>query len=135
MDSSDRTLFLIGTGPGNGRAISALFASKRYNRVALFARRAEQLKIEADALTKALGANAITVKTWAVDVTDADSLLKVLGEADEELGMPECVYYNAARVLPSALLTHPVEDLEYDLKVELFPRTKISFHARKATND
>lgn len=65
-----------------------------------------------------VGSN-VKVKTFAIDVTDTDALNKALDVADAELGKPEFVFYNAARVIPSQLLSHDVKEIEYDLKVSL----------------
>lgn len=116
MAPQGKTLLVVGSGPGIGRAVSTLFASKGYNNVVLVARRADQLKDEQAALQQAVGQH-VTIKTIAVDITDTDALLKGLEDADAAVGKPETVFFNAARVLPSALLDHSVKDLEYDLKV------------------
>ncbi|OTB00858.1 hypothetical protein M426DRAFT_26205 [Hypoxylon sp. CI-4A] len=113
-----RTLLVIGSGPGIGRAVTSLFASKRYNNVALIARRAEQLAIESNAVKEAVGSQ-VNVKTYALDVTDSAALTEALEDSEKELGKPETVFYNAARVLPSQLLTHEVKDIEYDLKINV----------------
>lgn len=118
MAPNSKTFIVIGSGPGNGRAVTTLFAKKRYNNVALIARRPEQLKLDKKAIEEAVG-DGVTVKTYAVDVVDSDALLKVLDEIDAQLGKPECIFYNAARVLPSRLLTHDVKDIEYDFKVSI----------------
>ncbi|KAM0816683.1 putative short-chain alcohol [Seiridium cardinale] len=111
-------LLVIGVGPGIGRAVASTFASKRYHSVALFARRSDQLSLEKQALEEAVG-HELNVKTYALDVTDNDALLKALDDVDATLGKPECVFYNAARVLPSQLLTHDVEEIEYDFKINV----------------
>lgn len=118
MASNAKTLIVIGVGPGNGRAVATLFAKKRYSNVALIARRPEQLEVEQRAIEAAVGAG-VSVKTYALDVTDNDALSKALSDIEVQLGKPECVFYNAARVLPSDLLTHDVKDIEYDFKVSL----------------
>ncbi|KAK0658490.1 hypothetical protein QBC41DRAFT_55667 [Cercophora samala] len=116
--SPGRTLLVLGSGPGIGRSVATLFASKRYNNVVLIARRAEQLEDEKKAVLKTVGSQ-INVRTYAADVTHTHSLLQALDDADAAFGKPEVVFYNAARVLPSALLTHPVEDVEYDFKINV----------------
>lgn len=118
MASKSKTLVVLGSGPGNGRAVTTLFAKKRYNHVALIARRPEQLNLDQKAIEEAVG-DGVTVKTYAVDVVDSEELLKALDEIDAQLGKPECIFYNAARVLPSRLLTHDVKDIEYDFKVSM----------------
>ncbi|KKY32255.1 putative short-chain alcohol [Diaporthe ampelina] len=118
MASSDKTLVVIGSGPGIGRSVTTLFATKRYNNVALIARRADQLGLEQKAVEEAVG-SGVRVKTYAVDVVDSSALLKALDDVEAQLGKPECIFYNAARVLPSELLTHDVKDVEYDFKINV----------------
>ena len=98
--------------------MTTLFASKGYTNVALIARRAEQLNVEGKAIERAVGSH-INVKTYAVDVVDTDALVKALDDTEKEFGKPNCVFYNAARVLPSALLTHDVKEIDYDFKVSV----------------
>lgn len=116
MASTNRTLVVIGAGPGIGRSVTSLFATKRYNNVALIARRAEQLKLEQDALKESVG-QQVNIKTYVVDVVDTEALLGALADVEALFGQPECIFYNAARVLPSQLLEHDVAEIEYDFKV------------------
>ncbi len=115
MASSNKTIVVVGSGPGIGRSVTSLFASKRYNNVALIARRAEQLELERRALKGTVGPQ-VNVRTYAVDIADDEAFLKALQSVEAELGKPECVFFNAARVLPSHLLSHDVKDIEYDFK-------------------
>ncbi|KAI0015072.1 NAD(P)-binding protein [Xylariomycetidae sp. FL0641] len=119
MTSNDRTLLLIGSGPGIGQSVATLFASKRFTKVALVARNAEKLAAVADAVKKSSSSTPIEVKTYPVDVVDADAFKKALDSVEADLGKPECIYYNAARVLPSPInpMTHDVQDIEYDFKI------------------
>ncbi|KXX82454.1 hypothetical protein MMYC01_201656 [Madurella mycetomatis] len=116
--TSGKTLLVVGSGPGIGRAVTTLFASKRYSNVILVARRAKQLNEEETAVKRAVGPR-VNVKTLAVDITQTDALFKALDEADAAVGKPECVFFNAARVLPSALLDHDVKEVEYDFKITI----------------
>lgn len=118
LATPDRTLLVLGSGPGIGRSVAALFASNRYSKVVLIARRAEQLNTEKRALQAAVP--SVKVKTYAVDLTNTKALTAALDDADAVFGRPETVLYNAARVLPSELFVHPVEEIEYDLKVGCF---------------
>jgi NAD(P)-dependent dehydrogenase (short-subunit alcohol dehydrogenase family) len=117
--SPTKTLLVVGSGPGIGRAVATLFASKRYTNIVLIARRAESLAQE-QAAVEAASPHA-NVKTYAVDITDAAAVGKALDDADAAFGKPECVFYNAARVLPSALFEHDVKEVEYDFKVRAPP--------------
>jgi NAD(P)-dependent dehydrogenase (short-subunit alcohol dehydrogenase family) len=115
MSADSRTLLVIGSGPGIGRSVSQLFAAKRFPNVILVARRSEQLETEKADLEAAVP--EAKVKTYAVDITDLGALEDVLNETDAEFGTPECVFFNAARVQPSMLLSHSVQDIEYEFKV------------------
>jgi NAD(P)-dependent dehydrogenase (short-subunit alcohol dehydrogenase family) len=111
-----KTLLVVGSGPGIGRAVATLFASKGYSNVVLVARRTESLAQEKAALEQTVGAQA-KINTYTVDITDSTALTKALDSADAAFGKPDCVFFNAARVLPSALFEHDVKDIEYDFKV------------------
>jgi len=115
---SDKTILVLGAGPGIGRSVTSLFASRRYNNVVLIARRAGQLAVEKRAVQDAVG-RRVNIKTYAVDTAKTEDLLQALDDADAAFGKPEVVFYNAARVLPSAIVDHPVEDIEYDLKINV----------------
>ncbi|KAK4235562.1 hypothetical protein C8A03DRAFT_46322 [Achaetomium macrosporum] len=114
--TSNKTLLVVGSGPGIGRAVTTLFASKRYNNIALIARRAESLATEKAAVEQGVGSQ-VRIETYAVDVTDSAALLKAVDDADAALGKPECVFFNAARVVPSAFFEHDVKEIEYDFKI------------------
>lgn len=124
MVSTARTLLVVGSGPGIGRAVTVLFTTKRYNNVVLVARRADSLAAEKAAVEQAVGPQ-INVKTYAVDITDLAALGTALDDADASFGKPECVFFNAARVLPSAFFEHDVKEIEYDHKVRICPFTPI----------
>jgi len=113
---ASKTLLVVGSGPGIGRAVATLFASKGYHNVVLIARRADSLASEKTAVEEAVGTQ-VNVRTYPVDITDPAALGKALDDADAAFGKPECVFFNAARVLPSAFFEHDVKEIEYDLKV------------------
>lgn len=113
----NRTILILGAGPGIGRSVATLFASKRFRNVVLIARSAEHLAAEKAAVENAVGAHQVSVRTYAVDTTHTQDLLAALDDADAAFGKPELVFYNAARVQPSAFFTHPLEDMEYEIKV------------------
>lgn len=114
--TANRTIVIIGTGPGIGRSVTSLFASNRYNKIALLARRDEQLQLEKAAVEAAVR-HPVTVKTYVVDVSDGDALVSAMDKIDADLGQPEVIFYNAARVVFSNFFEHPVKEIEYDFKV------------------
>lgn len=50
-------------------------------------------------------------------MTDSAPFAEALDAAENTVGQPDIIFCNAARVLLSILLTHDVNDIEYDLKV------------------
>ncbi|KAF7514499.1 hypothetical protein G7054_g15262 [Neopestalotiopsis clavispora] len=127
MAHQNKTLLVIGAGPGIGRSVTTLFASKGYTKVALFARSSEGLAAEQKAVEESVGSGG-KVKSYQVDVADLDALAKALAEADADLGKPDCIFYNAARVRPSELLAHDVQEIEYDFKINVSGLYKVSQH-------
>lgn len=115
------SLILIGSGPGIGLAVAKLFASKRFSKVALLARSQDKLDEARDAVKSAASSSnnksSLDVRTYAVDIADDKALLKVLKATQDDLGPPECVYFNAARVQPSSFFDTTLEEMEQDFKV------------------
>lgn len=104
-----RTLIVIGIH------VASRFASQGFSKIALLARNKEQLARDSAAV-KTRRAD-LHVKTYAVDVTDSAELSGALGAITDDLGPPEVVFFNAARVKPSTLLEVDDEELLYDCKV------------------
>lgn len=117
--STSPTLLVIGSGPGIGVSTAALFAQKRFERIALISRRSDRLaEDKATIATKVGSAKNVDITTWAVDITDSVEFKKTLH--DIELwaqGNIECVLYNAARVNYSTLTSFTDDELLYDFKV------------------
>lgn len=117
---TNRPLVLIGSGPGIGRHVASLFASNRFNAVALVARSTQKLaQVQKDIEQVALGAQ---VRTYPIDVTETEAFSKVLEDISRDLGQPECVYYNAAEIIVTKLLDDVEGTVLYDFKVREFSR-------------
>jgi NAD(P)-dependent dehydrogenase (short-subunit alcohol dehydrogenase family) len=115
---SPYSLVVIGSGPGIGAHVARQFVEHGFAKVALVARNQQQLDIDRASVEQALGAGAnITVKTYAVDITDTPKLAATLDQISDALGPPEVVFFNAARVLPSTLLEADEDGIIYDFKV------------------
>ncbi|OAG41891.1 hypothetical protein AYO21_03894 [Fonsecaea monophora] len=98
--SDNKLIVILGSGPGIGASTGAIFASKGFN-VALLSRNVERLSQDA---ARVQAANpGVTVKAYPVDVGDHNALALVLAKVHADLGPPEVVYYNAARVMPSRI--------------------------------
>ncbi|PHH89240.1 hypothetical protein CDD83_6431 [Cordyceps sp. RAO-2017] len=111
----DYCLVVIGSGPGIGVHVGALFASRRYSRLALIARSEPRLAEDRAAIEAA--APGVSVKTYAADVTDLARLRAVLDQIGRDLGTVECLFFNAAQVRPSKLLEADEDDMVYDFKI------------------
>lgn len=114
----DSTLVVIGSGPGIGSAVAAIFAQEGFDKIALLSRNATRLEQDRQAVEEAAQAanRDVSVGTWAVDITDTAAYQDVLGRVSS-FGTLECILFNAARVKTSDLMEEPVEELEYDFKV------------------
>ncbi|KAG6005324.1 hypothetical protein E4U21_000239 [Claviceps maximensis] len=110
-----RALVVIGSGPGIGVHVASHFASRGFNKIALMARNKEQLTKDSAAVKKARA--GVDVQTYAVDVTDSAALRRALHDITDDLGPPEVVFFNAARVRPSTLLEVDDVELLYDFKI------------------
>jgi NAD(P)-dependent dehydrogenase (short-subunit alcohol dehydrogenase family) len=122
MSDSTRLLIVIGSGPGIGVGVASYFASKNFNRIALLARNRERLKEDAvsvlDTVQRSKGMNnGVTVKTYAVDASDVNRLGIVLMRVVADLGKPEVVVYNAARVGGGKFFDADEEAVDYDFRV------------------
>src|SRR4051812_34525733 len=84
---------IIGAGPGLGRAVAHRFAREQFP-VALIARTQSTVDDTADAL----GHSGVEVLAVTADSADESSLRAALDAAQERLGPPDVVGYNAAVV-------------------------------------
>ncbi len=119
-------LVVIGSGPGIGMYVAKLFAARRYDKVALVARRQESLDRDRQAVIAA--AAGVEVQTFVADASDTASLGGVLGEVRARLGVPETVFFNAAQVRES-FPPESAESAEEDLELNFKARTTRPFHA------
>ncbi|QPH06201.1 hypothetical protein C2857_004522 [Epichloe festucae Fl1] len=110
-----RSLVVIGSGPGIGVHVASHFASKGFSKIALLARSTGQLERDSAAVRSDHG--HVDVRAYPVDVTDSAGLRAALGRITDDLGPPEVVFFNAARVKPSLLLEVGDEEMLYDFKI------------------
>jgi NAD(P)-dependent dehydrogenase (short-subunit alcohol dehydrogenase family) len=112
------TLLVVGSGPGIGVSTASLFASRKFNKIALISRDPERIKEDRESVlqnARKAGRN-VEVKTWNVDVTDTIALQKILKEV-ERFGSVSCVLFNAARVGMSKLLEFEESEILKDFMV------------------
>lgn len=113
--SSNKLIVILGSGPGIGVATGSLFASKGFA-VALLSRNAERLDQDA-ARVRTAGGSGAKVHAYPVDLGDHNALALTLAKVEADLGSPEVMYYNAARIMPTKIgVTSPEIVLE-DFKV------------------
>lgn len=107
--SSSRGVAVVaGVGPGNGVAISRLFAQRGY-RVAMLARRAEQLTRWEREIAGARG--------FACDVTDAARVASTFAAIRSELGPVRVLVHNAALGVFGEFMDVKPEQLEAAFRV------------------
>ena len=92
--------------------------------MALVARNQKKLHQDKDFVEQAAGgADKATVKTYSTDITEFKKFASTLTQIGQDLGTPECIFFNAALVRPSKLLEVSEEDMVYDYKASYFSRS------------
>jgi len=91
-----RSIIIIGVGPFLSRSLAVKLASLGW-RIVLISRSIDKLEAVAAAARKA-GGRDDTVLCKTADAGDPEQLLDALDWASRELGVVDCVCYNAARV-------------------------------------
>jgi len=122
---SDNAIVVIGSGPGIGTNTAAVFAAKKFNKVALVARNPAQLEKDAATVTSAADGN-VTVKTYSTDVIDPAKFTETLKQISQDLGTVEVVLYNAAIVAESRHIEVSDEELIRDFKISTIALNNLS---------
>ena len=110
-----KLLVIVGTGPGIGLSTASLFASKGFN-VALLSRNEERLDQDVVKVGKA-GKGKVKVMSFPVDVSDHAALQKTLEDVEAQMGKPEVVIFNAARIAETMIGEASVDEILDDFKV------------------
>lgn len=118
-----RVLIVLGSGPGIGVGVASRFVQGGFDRVALISRNPQRLATDASTVSSAAAAasKTLTVKTYAVDVSESVKLEATLKQVVQDLGGPEVVVYNAARVGGGKFFEQSEESVDFDFKVR-FPK-------------
>lgn len=115
--SSSPVLLVLGSGPGIGIHTAKAFARKNhFGTIALVARSPERLAKEKAEIEEVIEGGKTQVETFPTDLTDRNKLKGTLKEV-EKLGTLGCVFFNAATVRMSEVLTTSLEEIEEDFKV------------------
>ncbi|PNP49891.1 hypothetical protein THARTR1_09421 [Trichoderma harzianum] len=113
---SNNSVVIIGSGPGIGSHTAAIFASKRFNKVALVARNPDKLEKDAAFVNSAAPGQA-EIKTYPTDISNSQALAATLAQITNDLGTPEFVLFNAAVIALTPLLEFDDESILEDFKV------------------
>ena len=113
--SSRRAIFIVGSGPMIGSHVARLFATHGFTKIALFARSPSNLSRDASFITST--APSATVRTYPADVTDHVALTSALEAAVAEIGVPEVLVYNAARIKYGAFGEYSTDDMLVDYQI------------------
>lgn len=112
----NKLIVVLGSGPGLGVATGSTFAAKGFD-VALLARNAQRLQHDVATVQKA--ASNTKVQAYPVDVSDHGALSETLKQVEADMGAPEVVFFNAARVRPSNIGETTPEYLLEDFKASI----------------
>ncbi|PNP45149.1 hypothetical protein TGAM01_v206741 [Trichoderma gamsii] len=113
---SNNTVVIIGSGPGIGSHTASIFASKRFNKVALVARNPAQLEKDAATVSSA-APGQVQVKTYPTDIVDSEKLAATLSQIKNDLGAPEFILFNASIIAMSPLLEFSEEAVVQELRI------------------
>ena len=98
-----------------GSHVARLFAQHGFKHLALFSRSNSNLSRDASFVTSAVP--SASVHTYEADVTNHASLSAALEKAISEIGVPEVVLYNAARINIGTFGQYSSEDIVEDFKI------------------
>ena len=98
-----------------GSHVDPLFAQRGFEHLALFSRSTSNLSRDASFVTSAVP--SASVHTYETDVTDHASLSAALEKAVSEIGVPEVVLYNAARINFGMFGQYSPEDIAEDFMI------------------
>ncbi|KAI9726995.1 MAG: hypothetical protein M1834_008577 [Cirrosporium novae-zelandiae] len=113
----ERTLVVIGSGPGIAVAVASAFAQNGFSHVALLSRDKARLSSDRETVLQNAERNGkiVQVRTWNVDITDSQALEDTFKEV-QSFGTIECILFNAARVGPSSFFEFPETEIMRDFQ-------------------
>ncbi|KAH4224133.1 hypothetical protein HBI38_069840 [Parastagonospora nodorum] len=129
MTTTTRTPIVFGAGPGIGNHVAAEFASKDINHIILLSRNTQRLQKE-DAPFVSAASKDVKVDILQIDLSDLASIPAVLKELDNLTTNEsvEIIFFNAARIHPSPILSTPVQEIDEDLRTTTLSLYLIAQH-------
>ncbi|KAG0645479.1 hypothetical protein D0Z07_8592 [Hyphodiscus hymeniophilus] len=111
-------MVVVGSGPGIGLSTASIFASRKFSKIVLISRDSSRLSKDKASVLEAANAagREVEVSIFSQDIAETKSFEKTLKKV-EELGEISCVFYNAARVCPSDLMTYAEEEVIKDFMI------------------
>lgn len=115
----NRTIIILGSGPGIGNHIAASFLSKGFTHAILLSRNTTRLQEDAAFVQPHASSPTAKVSTLRLDLSDLASIPSVLEQIDNLLAgqAPEVIVFNAARIKQTEVLSVPVSEIEEDFRV------------------
>ncbi len=114
MKYTEKSILVIGAGPGIGHGVAQKFGMEGYN-VGLISRKEKSL----ETLKEQLENDGIATVYATADVTDVEAFSEALRELDEKLPNLTVVHYNVAPMAPKHLLKYDTESFINGLHIGL----------------
>lgn len=110
----EKVIAIAGMGGGISYAVALRFGRAGYQ-VAMIARNEEKLKVFKDMLFK----DGIPSEYYVADVSVQSQLTKAFRKLKEELGDPEVLHYNAAKIKDKHILRESIASIASDIKTNV----------------
>ncbi len=114
MEYTEKSIIIVGAGPGIGHGVAQKFGAEGYS-VGLISRKEKTLKT----LKEQLENDGIATVYATADVTDVEAFSKALRELDKKLPNLTVVHYNVAPMAPKHLLSYDTESFINGLHIGL----------------
>jgi len=119
MSTPNRTIIILGAGPGIGNHLASEFLSRSFTHAVLLSRNAARLEQDkAFVLSKAN--RPVKVDTLTLDLSDLPSVHPTLDKVESLAAAAgsqiEAVVFNAARIVASSVLDVKLSDIELDFR-------------------
>lgn len=111
-----RALLVFGAGPGIGNHTAATFGTKGIDHIILLSRNIQRLQDEDAPFVRT--SSKVNVDVLRIDLADLDSIPGVLEQLDDltQGEDVEVIFFNAARIRPSEVLSVSVKEIDEDFK-------------------